>query len=152
VDPRIHLVLVGGGPADYLAAVRSAFLEEAEPTQFHQLPAVAVNQLARVFSACDIVVFPGGTSMSSLEAAACSLPVCMNDLPASTWRASLGVGQTFPTGNHLALSQLLDSLVNDERTRAAAGRSARSAVLTQFSYDKVASDLERDAERALGWR
>jgi len=112
-------------------------------------PAVPVQELAAVFSAGDIVVIPGGTSLSALEAAGCGRPVVMNDQPASRWRAKAGVGLTFPEGDVSSLRQLLLHLARDPGERLRLGEVARAAVLDGFSYDYIAEQLETDMRQAI---
>ena len=87
--------------------------------------------------------------MSSLEAAACGRVVVMNDLPASKWRAEMGVGVTFPDKDVDALAELLTALVEDGNLRKSNGERAQASVVEKFSYDKVARHLELDIANAL---
>ena len=141
------VAFVGSGPVQQAEAVRAEFagLED----RLVMASAVPVHDLADVFSACDVVVFPGGTSMSSLEAAACGRVVVMNDLPASKWRAEMGVGVTFPDKDVDALAELLTALVEDGNLRKSNGERAQASVVEKFSYDKVARHLELDIANAL---
>lgn len=113
------------------------------------VPPVAVQDLADVFAACDVVAYPDGTSMSSLEAAACGRVVVMNDRPASLWRAEMGDGVLFSERDVVGLRELLRSLVDDGAARGRIGAHAQSSVLPEFSYDKVARQLEDDMARAI---
>lgn len=151
-DERVFAVFVGSGPAEELERIREPFESHGVAERFRQVPPVPVGELADVFSAMDIVVYPGATSMSSLEAAACGRAVVMNDLPASQWRAELGVGLSFPLGDAAALRDQLASLIEDEDTRRTLGRKAQGAVLGQFSYDKVAGQLGADMATAVARR
>lgn len=145
-NSRVHLVLVGAGPSRYVASVRQAFLAEGSPQQFHNPPAVPVTGLSAALSACDVVVYPGGTSMSALEAAACERVVIMNDQPASLWRAAKGVGCTFPEGDDGALAELVDYYQANPMAASLAGATARGAVVAEFSYDAVSRNLLEDLE------
>lgn len=145
-ERTVHLVFVGGGPKPYLNDVIAA----AGTKHVHMLPAVKVDQLAEIFSGSDVVCFPGGTSMSALEAAACAAVVVMNDEPVSSWRASKGVGLTFPEKDPVALAGVLEGL----RDKSAdgiqnMGRCAQEAVVNEFSYGRIAKDLVGHFEDAI---
>lgn len=146
-NPAVHLVFAGSGPREYLEQVLHVFLAAGgSRRQWRNTPAVPVTELAGVFSAADVVVYPGGTTMSSLEAAACSRVVIMNDLPASEWRAGLGVGQTFPIGDAAALASIVGECLAPQYDRITRGGAAREAVVSAFSYDRVAAQLEQDMD------
>lgn len=144
VRPDVWTVFVGGGPQSERDAIREIMASRGLLDRVRMVPPVQVQELASVFSALDVVVYPGATSMSALEAAACGRAVIMNDLPASRWRASMGVGLTFPLGDTSALAAMLGRLVDDPRKCAEIGTEAQSAVLREFSYDRVAHELEED--------
>ena len=142
----VHLVLVGGGPKPYVDDVIAA----AGTQHVHLLPAVKVGQLSEIFSGSDVVCFPGGTSMSALEAAACATVVVMNDEPVSKWRASKGVGLTFPEKDPVALAGILEDLrdMSVEEIQNM-GRYAQEAVISEFSYERIAKDLVRHFDDAV---
>lgn len=148
----IFTVFIGSGPAEQLDVLRGAFEAAGVADRLRMVLPVVVQELADVFSACDVVVYPGGTSMSSLEAAACGRAVVMNDRPASLWRAEMGVGVTFREHDVDALREVLRGLVDDEGERHRLGSRAQSSVLREFSYDKVARQLEDDMARAIAAR
>ncbi len=145
----LHLVFVGGGDEEYLSRVRAP----AEPLgvlgQVHFIPLVPVTELAAVYSMADIAVYPAGTSLSCLEAAACELPVIMTDLPASRWRAGHGVGMCYESGNVGDLRARIQRLVHDDMLRKDMGRRGRAAVLQHFSYDAVARRSEELMSQAI---
>lgn len=149
LDPTLHCVMVGSGPKEYIAEIEQEFRNRGVLDRFHLKPAVTVDRLAGVFSALDVVVYPGATSMSSIEAAACGTVVLMNSLPTSKWRAEQGLGSTFETHNAADLQgKLIVLLRMSQRERELLGRRAQLSAITQFSYDAVARKLEEDMWRA----
>jgi glycosyltransferase involved in cell wall biosynthesis len=151
-DPQLHLAFVGGGDEEYLAHVRAPVESLGVSAQLHFIPLVPVTELAAVYSMADVVAYPGGTSLSCLEASACELPVVMTDLPASRWRAEHGVGVCFKDGDAEDLRRTIERLVQDTSLRREIGRRSRAAVLEHFSYDAVARRSEELMREAVASR
>jgi glycosyltransferase involved in cell wall biosynthesis len=147
-DPRIHLMLVGGGSPEYTARILAPFDDPQVRGRVIQAPLVPVDELAGYFTAADIVAFAAGSSLSCIEAAGCGAVVVMTDLPAGRWRADHGVGVTFPDGDVAGLRAVLRELTADPDQRAALSEKAQLAVIETFSYDRVARDLEAQMEQA----
>ncbi len=147
--PDCWLVLVGGGSTTDMDALRSelAKLRVTERARF--VPMVAFADLYRYYSLADVLVYPGGTSLSSLEAAACERVVVMNDLPNSRWRANAGIGLNFREGDSEDLHELLEWIVSNPREREVIGRRAWEAVTESYSYDQVAHTLEAAMRAAV---
>lgn len=141
-DHRLHLVLVGGGSEDYMAEVEDPLIRAGVQDRLMRLPLVPAAELATYFTAADIVVFPGGSSLSCIEAAGCGAAVVMTDLPAGQHRAASGIGITFSDGDSGDLSATLDRLVSDAPLRGVIGARAREAVMSKFSYRSVAATVE----------
>ncbi len=148
-NAHLHLVFVGGGDEEYLSRVRAPAESLGVPGQVHFIPLVPVTELAAVYSMAEIAVYPAGTSLSCLEAAACELPVIMTDLPASRWRAEHGVGMCYESGNVDDLQAKIQQLVQDNVLRKNLGRRGRAAVLRHFSYDAVARRSEELMREAI---
>ena len=148
-DSRLHLVFVGGGDEEYLARVRAPAASFGVPDQVHVIPLVPVAELATTYAMADLAVYPAGTSLSCLEAAACELPVIMTDLPASRWRAEHGVGMCYESGNVTDLRDKIGRFIQDDTLRRDTGRGNRSAVLEHFSYDVVARRSEELMREAI---
>lgn len=145
----LHLVLVGSGPEGYVRSL----VDAVQLNSHHRvlvLPPVQVSELRTVFSGSDALCYPGGTSMSSLEAAACGRIVIMNDEAVSRWRAELGIGLTFRERDVSNLAGVLERLrLMPPRERADLERRAFQAAQREFSYEKIARSLESDMSRDL---
>lgn len=141
-DRPLHLVLVGAGRSDYVDSLVST-VRDAGVHTVDVLPPVEVSQLSAVFNGSDVMCYPGGTSMSALEAAACGRLVIMNDESVSQWRADKGIGFTFTEGDPASLASLLTTVRDmSEEERAAAGIGAYESAVREFSYDSIARSLE----------
>lgn len=149
-DPRVHLMLVGGGSPEYTERVMAPFTDPDSRGRIIPVSLVPAAELATYFSAADIVVFPAGSSLSCIEAAGCGTPVVMTDLPAGRWRAQHGIGVTFPDGDPQGLRRALSDLISDPARRTKLGAAARQAASDNFSYDRIARDLESQISLAGG--
>ena len=142
-------MFVGAGPTEYVLSL----VDEIESRSTHRvtvLPPVEVGSLAAVFSGSDVVCYPGGTSMSSLEAAACGRIVIMNDEAVSQWRAELGIGLTFPEGDAQSLAGRIDEVRSlPEATRVGIGVDALHSATREFSYEGISRMLEARMEGDL---
>lgn len=141
-DPNVWLVFVGAAPADYAGEIVEPLAKAAVDDRLRFLPLVAVSKLMEIFNLADICAYPGQSSLSSLEAAACGRPVIVTDLPAGRSRAAAGLAQCYQTGNVSDLGRRLQQLLADRETRESLGGRARASVLDNISYDLVASRAE----------
>ena len=147
-NPDVWTVFLGNGPEQTIEELRAAIGPSGQE-RLRVLPMVPFLDLPEYLSMADVVVYPGGTSLSSLEAASCERAVIMNDLPNSRWRSGLGLGRTFRTHNPDSLRREVGSILADREGREKMGRSARKLVEDQFSYDRVAALLEEQMAAAV---
>lgn len=97
---------------------------------------VEYRQLGRFFRAADIGVWPAQESVSMLDAAACGLPLVVNDTMVASERIN-GNGLTFELGNVTALADTLRDLSSANR-RAEMGRIGAERIQTLFSWSRIA--------------
>jgi len=148
-DPTVWLVLIGSGPADYIRQVREPVEAVGAGGRMLILPPLPVGEFAKTYNLADLCVYAGAASMSSMEAAACSKPVIMTDLPASRWRADLGVGICYKTGDVADLEAKIRRLLYDAASSRRLAAEAQQAVLHHFSYDAVARKAEKIMYEAI---
>ena len=141
-DPNVWLVFVGSAPAAYAEEIVQPLARLAVDDRLRFLPLVRISKLMEIFNLADICVYPGESSLSCLEAAACGRPVIVTDLPAGKSRAAAGLVQCYRTGNVSDLRQQLRELLADSEARRRMGERALAAVLKNLSYDLVASRAE----------
>jgi glycosyltransferase involved in cell wall biosynthesis len=142
-EPKVWLVLVGAGAADYVEKVRLPLLQGGVIGRLCNIPFVPLSELAGIYNMADVCVYPGATSLSCLEAAACGRAVIMTDLPISKWRADQGVGICYPTGQVDALREHIEDLLKNPERRKAVGERARASILSSFSYESIAHRAEK---------
>lgn len=145
----VWLVFVGAGKEDYVEEIRLPFVEQGIADRLRILPFVPASHLAGIYCAAEICVYPGASSLSCLEAAACGRAVILTDLPASKWRAELGVGICYRTGDVDDLRRKIEDLLGDPERRRALGERARASVVKHFSYDVIAHRAEELMYKAI---
>jgi glycosyltransferase involved in cell wall biosynthesis len=97
---------------------------------------VPVTELARYFRASDIGVWPTQESMSMLDAAACGLPIVVNDTLRAVERIE-GNGLTYRLGDADDLVRVLLSLKSRE-VRDRLGQRGADKMRTQFGWESIA--------------
>ena len=103
-------------------------------------------------SACTIVpsVFPEALGLTSLEAQASGVPVVVSNAGGLPETVSPGVsGLVFDNGNAGQLAEAVLSIVGNPDRRRTMGAAARQWVMSTFSWDVIASQLERTYAEAM---
>ncbi len=148
--PAWDLLIVGDGPAR--GEVELAF-GAAPPGRVHFLGALAAEDLAGLYAACDVLTWPAineAYGMALLEAQAAGLPVVAGD--------SGGVsaivrhdesGLLTPPGDATAFAVALDSLLGAPARRQAMAEAARAQVAACHGLDRAAARLDRILREAV---
>jgi glycogen(starch) synthase len=83
-----------------------------------------------------------GQGIVVLEAAACSKPVVVSDIPELSYAVDAGFGLSFRTGDPNDLAKKITLLLNNESARREMGRKALEYA-RNFTWDKIADEYER---------
>jgi glycosyltransferase involved in cell wall biosynthesis len=110
-------------------------------------PFVPVQELAGFLRAADIGVWPTQESMSMLDAAACGLPIVVNDTLAATERVE-GNGLRYALNDLDDLVRVLRTL-KDPQFRRHLGQFGADKMARQFSWESIAKRRLRDYRVAL---
>jgi glycosyltransferase involved in cell wall biosynthesis len=110
-------------------------------------PFVPIKELAAYFRSAEIGVWPREESMSMLDAAACGLPIVVNDSLAATERID-GNGLTYKKDDVGDLVQVLLSLGSGEK-RLSLGRKGVEKMQKEFSWEAIARRRLCDYEMSL---
>ncbi len=103
-------------------------------------------------SACTVVpsVFPEALGLTSLEAQASGVPVVVSNAGGLPETVSAGKsGLVFDNGNANQLAEAVLSIVGNPDRRRAMGAAARQWVMSTFSWDVIAAELERTYAEAM---
>ncbi len=138
-----HFLVAGDGAAR--KEVESAFAE-AVPGRARFLGECHAQQLAELYAACDLSVWPAineAYGMAMLEAQAAGIPVvsrAARGVPDVVCHGSTGL--LAPPDDEQALSDLTRTLLIDGERRAQMGRNAATFVSTERSIDAAANRLD----------
>jgi glycosyltransferase involved in cell wall biosynthesis len=110
-------------------------------------PFVNFSELPRFFRAADIGVWPTQESMSMLDAAACGLPIVVNDTLTARERIE-GNGLSYRLNDCEDLIRVLISLRASEKRHELGERGAKK-IRQQFGWDSIAKLRLRGYEAAL---
>jgi spore coat protein SA len=97
-------------------------------------------------SACTVIpsVFPEALGLTSLEAQASGVPVVVSNAGGLPETVSPGVsGLVFDNGSTGQLAEAVLSIVGNANRRREMGAAARQWVMSKFSWDVIAAELER---------
>jgi glycosyltransferase involved in cell wall biosynthesis len=153
LPPPAHLVIAGDGDKrrDFEARARASPAGDRITFQGH----VPLQDLPDLYRACDVFVLPSVSRLEAfgivaLEAMASGLPVVASDIP--------GVREVVDEGAEGYLANPLDpanlaarvnELLVSPLKRARFGRNGRAKVLREFSWERVAAQVERVYEQVL---
>ena len=112
------------------------------------------GELASVYrdSACTIIpsTFPEALGLTSLEAQASGVPVVVSNAGGLPETVSAGKsGLVFDNGDAGQLGEAVLSIIGNPDRRRAMGAAAREWAMTTFSWDAIASQLERTYTDAM---
>jgi glycosyltransferase involved in cell wall biosynthesis len=106
------------------------------------------RELVDYYRAADVGVWPTQESTSMLDAAACGLPIVVNDTLRAVERIA-GNGLTYELNNQASLESVLTGLL-DPQARRTLGEVGARRMAESFSWDALVKSRVADYERALG--
>ncbi|HTY08888.1 MAG TPA: glycosyltransferase family 4 protein, partial [Candidatus Edwardsbacteria bacterium] len=136
-EPYRGLFVGGGTQAEAIASCEGCAVQ----------PFVPVQQLAPYFWASEIGVWPTQESMSMLDAAACGLPIVVNDTMRATERIE-GNGIAYRLNDRDDLVRALRDLRSEQRRRQLGDRGALR-MARDFSWTAIARQRLADYQAAL---
>lgn len=133
-------LLIGDGAPEYVEKLRRA-------PGCRVLPFVHSRELARFYRAADIAVWPHQESTSQLDAAACGLPLILDDAVQVRERIA-GNGLTYAGGDCDDLAEKLKSL-KDPIPRRRLGAVGRARMVARFDWQHLARQRAAAYEAAF---
>jgi len=117
------------------------------------LPFMAHRNLPPYYRAADLGVWPTQESMSMLDAAACGLPIIVNDTLLATERIE-GNGITYRLNDVTDLAEKIRTL-SDPHLRTQLGSVGARRMVELFSWDSIArrrlAEYEAAVHKQAGW-
>ena len=108
---------------------------------------VGHEDLASYYAAADVCVVPSHYEpfgLVAIEAMASRTPVVASNVGGLKFSVADGeTGLLAPPQDEAAFAEAIDSILADDRWREELGRKARDRVVTKFSWNGVASQLDR---------
>lgn len=138
---NVECLFVGGGSEKIRKYIEKIFLVGGYNNKLKFVEFVQANKLPDFYRRADICVYPDGTSLSALEAAACGCAVIMADYDASIDRANNGIGVVYKTGDIDDLSEKIDLLVKNNEYREQVILSSINSIRNNFSYSQISKQF-----------
>jgi len=138
-DNRVKLLIVGKGIPSYERYIRKISKESGvlENIIFH--PWVHRTLLPDFYSASDIAVWPGLSSISIIEAASVGLPIIIEKSPVEIYGLEYGNGFAFEPGNVEELRKYLEILIYNDKMRFDMGNKSRLLVKEKLNWTTITS-------------
>ncbi|MDI6846748.1 MAG: glycosyltransferase family 4 protein [Candidatus Bathyarchaeia archaeon] len=140
-NPKVKLLIIGDGPVSYINLLNelSCNLKISSNVLFY--PWVHRTKLPDFYSASDIAVWPGGVSISILEAASVGLPLIIKDSVITKFAIANGNGLSFKHGKINELQKCLETLVYDPELRGEMSRKSRLLIEEKLNWESIAEQF-----------
>lgn len=134
----VKLLIVGeGDPAHvYYLKLLADDLNISNNIIFH--PWVHRTILPAFYSASDVGVWPGRSSISIIEAASTGLPLIITRYPVEIYSIEYGNGYAFKRGDINELRKYLEILIYNDKLRKEMGNRSRSLVEQKLNWKNIA--------------
>jgi glycosyltransferase involved in cell wall biosynthesis len=142
VPCKIHLLLIGFRDEDYMTRQRCLF-DPGDGLRITILPPVPAVRIKDYFSAADVAVYPAESTLSSLEAQACRLPVIMEDNPTNRKRCDKG-GLLFRPGDPSDLSAKLRQFILEPGLRKQLSEEGYEYMKKNYNYLENIRKMEQE--------
>ena len=134
---NVKLLIIGEGESLYIEYLNKLLLNLniSKNVIFH--PWVHRTKLPALFSASDIAVWPGLSSISIIEAASVGLPLIIEKSPVEIYGLEYGNGFTFEPSNIEDLRKYLQILIYNEEIRKHMGKKSRLLVEQKLNWKSI---------------
>ncbi len=147
--PELKLIL-GGYELDNIKELIKDYPQEVQ-NKIEYVGFVTGEQKLKLLSEATLFVLPSrheSQPISILEAAACSKPVIVSDIPELDFVEKNGFGMSFPAFSFKALQQKIELMLSNNSMRQWMGIKGREYA-KQFSWDNTATEYERALQEAV---
>jgi glycosyltransferase involved in cell wall biosynthesis len=134
---RAKLLIIGKGDVSFVQYLKRlvASLRLKQNVIFH--PWIHKNSIPSFYSASDIGVWPGLSSVSIVDAASTGLPLVIARYPVDTFAIENGNGFAFEIGNVEELGTFLKVLIYDSGLRKEMGQKSRLLVEEKLNWRAI---------------
>lgn len=138
---KLKLIYIGNGENKIIEDIKSKFRHNNFSSHLKFVNYVNLKKLNYYYNKCSICVFPEGTSLSSLQVAACKKPVIMANHPASLEKARLGIGTVYKRGDINDLKNKIKKLIDNKNFYDSVCKNSYNAVLNNFGYETISKKM-----------
>ena len=147
-DRELVAVIVGKSVGEYGDNVETMLGESGN--RIIRLPTQRYEDLAYIYSACDLAVFPKQCSLSFYDVEACGLPVVFEDNQINSARAAHGNAVVFKQGDVQDFREKIMSLYNlPPADFLAMKRRCVDFVRANYDYSDIAKQYMKVIEKAV---
>jgi glycosyltransferase involved in cell wall biosynthesis len=139
-DLKVVLVFIGFQDTEYMKQHEQDFVPDRNVTVKFISP-IPAAQLREYYSSADVAVFPAESTLSSLEAQACKLPVIMEDNETNRIRCQAG-GLLFNPRDLAGLRGAINKLHEDPVLRKTLAQDGFEYVISKFDYIRNVRNME----------
>lgn len=136
-NKKVKLLIVGKGETTYIDYLKGLIIKNNLENVVVLHPWVEKVMLPSLYSASDIGVWPGLSSISIVDAASSGLPLIISSCPVETYAIDNGNGFSFQFGDLLKLRNYLELLINNEPLRKLMGNRSRILVEKKLNWKCV---------------
>jgi len=137
-NDKVKLLIIGEGDPLYIAYLKKLILKLKISNNVIFNSWVHRTVLPDFYSASDIAVWPGLSSISIVEAASTGLPVIIKQSPIEKYALENNNGFIFERGNIEDLRKYLKILIYDEELRKEMGNKSRLLVEQKLNWRAIA--------------
>jgi len=137
--PDTRLLVVGGGEDAYIEDLRDRARAAGVAHAVTFTGAVERPELAALYNAADVGVWPGKLGMAIVEAVGTGLPVVVCDSPATAFLTKRDNGLSFPRGDADALADRLIDYGDHPKRRARAAVAGAAYAREELAWSEIAA-------------
>ena len=135
MNNKLKFIFIGDKSNDYIKKYKE-FIDFDNVIIFS---AIQNRELPKYYAAADIACWPKHTSLSSLEAASCALPIIISNNVKE--RVSHQNGIAIEEENIIDIKKAILKLSNNKKLRKTMGESGRSFINQKYSYDLISKQF-----------
>jgi glycosyltransferase involved in cell wall biosynthesis len=136
-NDKVKLLIIGEGLLSFTQYLNRLISKLKIEDKVIFYPWIKQILLPSFYSASDIGVWPGLSSISIVDAVSTGLPVVIAHYPVETYAIENQNGLTFEIGNVKELHNCLDCLIRDDRLRKIMGYRSRRLVEQNLNWKKI---------------
>ena len=135
---KVKLLIIGKGEPYYVNHLKSLINDLKISNNVIFYPWIHRTKLPAFYSASDIAVWPGLSSISIIEAASTGLPLIIARYPVEIYAIEYGNGYAFKRGDMNELRKYLEILIYNDKLRKEMGNKSKFLVEQKLNWKNIA--------------